>query len=228
MNNYYLGGYYLINGPESWWLNTKNEKIQTCVCINKNVLDTWCYNPKETKISIELKKKYQLNDNDVSNIHAWTLEKCSNGALEWFSEVFPSFEIAEEFRNLFFGHLPNLSIFSMYFPKIDSERIGRDMIHYNSKLILSVNSLKCIPESQNINEELMGFDFIEIEDDYTIHSMHCIDGKVEKIQNKFGIKLNANGLFDELNDWKPIRDYLNAEPPSSSSYCIAKIKRVIY
>lgn len=223
MNNYYLGGYYLINGPI--WLK---EKIQTCVCINKNILDDWCYNPKGINIPTTLRIKYQLNANDVSNIHAWIQEKCDSGALEWLSDVFPTFEMAEEFRSLFFAHLPDLSIFSMYFSKIDCERISRDMAHYNSTLILSINSLKCIPESQNTNEELMGFDFVEIEPDYSLHSMYCEDGRVERIQKKFGIKLNANGLFDELNDWEPIREYLNGEPTDGSSYCIAKIKRVIY
>lgn len=66
MENWYLGGYYLINGPSDWWASSGKKTVHTVGCVSDEMLGNWCYkwvmrehNIQENNLS---KQRYKLTD----------------------------------------------------------------------------------------------------------------------------------------------------------------------
>ena len=229
IDHYYLAGYYLVDGPSDWWKNKTNESIdiQTCGCIKDSTFGLWCYSWCLKLEEIEKnKKKYQLTESDIGRIQAWADAKFDSGKLQW-ENTFPNLEMVLEFRNLFFDHLQNTEIYSLYFSKTDIDYFKIDFSYEINKDNTKFNILNYIAESDDPKEELMGFDCISVEDFITIHSIYCHGSSfVKEVAEKFGLTLNAHGLFDEIDDWEPLRQYLNHEVDLEGPCYIGKIKRL--
>jgi hypothetical protein len=87
--------------------------------------------------------------------------------------------------------------------------------------------LKQIAETENDSETLLGFDFIGLDISGDFHSFHCHDIG-NKLETKFGLKLNNYGMFDNSILFQPVLDYLN-DPQNGCEpvpWFVAKIKMV--
>ncbi len=189
MERYYNGGYYLIKRKPIDFGADKDKVVGTCSrCINFSVFDNWCLSWMSGKLDNDEKKELELSEEKIQEIQKWTDSRFDNG-----SNVFPDIKLAQEFKDKFFDSRNGIEIYSLYFPEFDTD------------LLLEEFGTE---ERDNMNEELLGYDFIGIECDGSFHSFYCHD-ITKTLIDKFSLTLNANGLFEKPEMQKEIREYLN-------------------
>ena len=73
----------------------------------------------------------------------------------------------------------------------------------------------------------MGYDFIGVEASGSFHTFYC-HGITQTLIDKFDLKLNDFGLFDEPKDPTSIREYLNTPnaPVVQVPWYIVKVKLI--
>ena len=233
MENYYLAGYYLIKTKPIDFGDDKGKVVQTCSrCINHSVFDNWCLSWMSDQLSEEEINELNLDKNSIDKIRKWTDERFENG-----SNIFPDFVTANEFKSLFFNRQPDLDILGMYFDETEAnklitefgEGVNVDKFNYNNGNFPMRNNLENKSlEMKNPNEELIGFDFIGVECDGSIHSFYC-QNITKSLVEKFDLEINLNGLINEPKNKLEIKKYLN--DPSTGleplPWFIVKVKRRI-
>lgn len=72
-------------------------------------------------------------------------------------------------------------------------------------------------ETDDAISEFIGYDFIGVEGQGTIHSFHC-QCITPELNERFGLTLNKKGLFDTMIDHQSIRNYLNGKEAEWNHY----------
>lgn len=227
---YYLGGYYLTKlRPKKYGQGT-GSLIYTCSeCINDHILDTWSYSwtTNNNKKLEDIKSSYQLSDNQIAKIRNWVDKKFNDNQIG-FLDVFFDLETALDYKNSFFAHLNDITIFALYFDLNEREDILQEFKPQSEKLGEIGLRLALLRETEEQeNEQLLGYDYIGIEIGGSFHTFHCHDiGK--ELSDKFGLTLNEYGLFDSNKNSKQVLDYLNDEENGCEpvSWFIVKTKLV--
>lgn len=176
------------------------------------------------------RKALELTDEKIREIEKWTDSRFNS-----YSNVFPDLETAIEFKTLFFKSRNDIDVYSLYFSETDTNLLldefaegnNTDEFNYNKgNFGLRNNLIKRAEEGDDINEELLGYDFIGVECDGSFHSFYCHDITKELI-DKFALILNASGLFDKPERPTEIRAYLNSPDARVEPvpWYIVKVKR---
>ena len=131
-----------------------------------------------------------------------------NKRIGW-SNLFYDLETAQEYSRIFFEHLPERQIISVYFSEAEVADLlsefklgdeGRGAIGLYDSL------LKKVPENLFTREIFLGFDLVGIECSGDFHTFYCHDKDLVEV---FKLTINQYGLFEDIADWKPIVDYPN-------------------
>jgi hypothetical protein len=209
----YLGGYYLMKLRPIKFGTLTDSIIYTCSdCINDNLIESWAYTwTTNNNDQIEaIKNDYSIDDDSVFSIRSWVDEKFEENLIGW-PDIFVDIETAVAYKQNFFSHLTDIKLFALYFNETEAERILQEFKPKSEKegesglyKMLS----KRIVDKDNMNETLIGFDIIGIENGGDFHSFHCHDIGQELL-DKFGFTFNKYGLIEQCNDWTPLLDYFN-------------------
>ena len=231
MERHYNGGHYLIKTKPIDFGSDKGKVVRTCSrCINFSVFDNWCLSWMSDKLDEKEKIELGLTDEKIEEIQKWTDSRFDNG-----SNVFPDLKTATDFKDLFLNSIKDIEILSLSFSDTDSDLLISDFAegnnisefnYNNGDFGLRKNLIKRTEEGQDINEELLGYDFIGVECDGSFHSFYCHD-ITNTLVDKFSLKLNSNGLFDKPEMQTQIREYLN-DPKTGLEpvpWYIVKVKR---
>lgn len=231
MERYYKGGYYLIKTKPIHFGADINKVVFTCSqCINFSVFNHWCFSWINGTLDEVEKKELELTDEKIKTIQDWAAGRFDNGA-----NVFPDFSMAQEFKQKFFKSRQDIEMYVLCFPELDANLLiddfseGKNTTAFNfnnGKFELRNNLLKGVEENSNINEELLGYDFIGVECDGSFHSFYCHD-ITQALIDEFSLKLNTNGLFDKPEKPDEIRAYLNSAKTGLTSvpWYIVKVKK---
>jgi hypothetical protein len=229
---YYLGGYYLIRlRPKNYGPET-GRVIYTCSeCVNEHILDSWSYgwitlNNEELD---EIKKNYKFTEKQIDEIRKWVDDKLYNNRIG-FLNVFTDLDTALEYKNKFFAQFKDIKILALYFDSNERANILEEFkpqSEEDGEIGLRLTLLKELEEQGN--EQILGYDYIGIENDGSFHTFHCHDiGK--ELSDKFGLTLNKFGLFESNLNSKQVLDYLNDEETHCEPvpWFIVKTKLVTY
>lgn len=231
MERHYNGGHYLIKTKPIGYGANKGKLVKTCSrCINFSVFDNWCLSWMSDKLDNNEKEELELTDEKIQEIQKWTDIRFEYGA-----NVFPDLKTAIEFKALFFKSRNDIEIYSIYFPETDTnflldefaEGKNTDKFNFNNgNFGLRNNLIKRTEEIDDINEELLGYDFIGVECDGSFHSFYCHD-ITNMLIEKFTLTLNRNGLFEKPERPIEIREYLNDRETGLEPvpWYIVKVKR---
>ncbi len=217
MNNietkYYLGGYYLTRLRPKSYGEEIGSFIYTCSeCVNDHILDIWSYSwttDNNNELN-EIKTNYKFTDTQIDDIRIWVDNKFNDNKIG-FLNVFIDLETAIEYKNKFFAKFNDIKILALYFDSNERADILEEFkpqSEKNGEIGLRLTLLKELEEQEN--EQILGYDYIGIENGGSFHTFHCHDiGK--ELSDKFGLTLNSFGLFDSNANSKQVLDYLNDE-----------------
>jgi hypothetical protein len=212
---YYFGGYFLLRPKPLEFGADKGKLVQTTSsCINQAIIDTWVYSwtVESKKMLEEVKNDFQIKDEKVKQIQSWVDNNFELNKLQWLDN-FSDLDTALEFKNTFFSHLKDIHIYSIYLSAADRENLVSEFEkepNNHGDFGLRHNLLRKIGEQDNPKETLLGYDLIGVEIDGGYHSFYCNNAK-QKLIDKFHLTLNKNGLFNDIDDWTPVKEYLNDE-----------------
>ncbi|MBW8359148.1 MAG: hypothetical protein K0M63_05010 [Weeksellaceae bacterium] len=224
---YYLGGYNIIKIKPINFGTLRGKISHTCSsCINFSVFDSWTQSWVNQKLNDVQKSELKLNDKKILEIQNWTDSKFQN-----LANLFPNLELAEEFKDLFLNNVSDIEIYSINFSEKDTNLLINDFDENykaseynfnNGDFILRKNLMKKTPE--NPKEKFLGYDLIGVDCDGSFHSIICYNS--DEIENKFGLKLNKNGLYDTVNETTEFRDYLTEKIFDPLPAYICKVNKV--
>jgi hypothetical protein len=234
MMQYYLGGYYLFILKNINFGFQKGQKSYTCSsCINDALFDQWAFtwSTRSYKEERDVKKQFSITGQTFEDIWKWTDYKLDERNIGWCN-VFVDTATADEYRQLFFAHLPNVEMVSIYFDVKQQESFMAQCIpevQYENLQLTGLFEIlnQKIPEQINDKEASLGFDLIAIEISGHVHSVQCQDW-LELIP-KFNLHLNKWGLLDDCEDWQDVLDYLNDDTNGYEplAWFVVKVNRVI-
>lgn len=211
MEKYYNAGYFLMKLKKINFGSDKNSIVHTCSgCINVLAFDYWCLSWTNNKLNIKEKLELGLTDEMIIEIQNWTDKRFNENEINW-GNAFPNLETALTYKKQFFNNNNDINIYTIYFSEQDINSIiyefESDNLN-NGNFALMYNLLNKIVENDNGNEEFIGYDFIGVECDGSFHSIYCHDITKELI-NRFELKLNKFGLFENIKNFEKIKEYLN-------------------
>lgn len=231
MERNYNGGYYLIKTKPIVFGSDIGKVVMTCSrCINFSVFDSWCLSWMSDELDEKEKIELGLTDERIKEIQKWTDSRFYTD-----SNVFPDLKTATEFKDLFLNSVNGIEIFSLSFSETDTDLLISDFAEGNNtnrfnqnngNFGLRKNLIKRTEEEQEINEELLGYDFIGVERDGSFHSFYC-HNITSILVDKFSLKINLYGLFDKPENSTEIRVYLN-DPETAVEpvpWYLVKVKR---
>jgi len=212
---FYRGGYYLIKLRPIGFGTQISKSVFTCSdCINDSLIGSWSYSwTTNNDLAIEeIEDQFQLKTEQIQSIREWVDRAYEDKRIGW-SNLFCDLETAQEYSRTFFEHLPERQIISVYFSEAEVADLlsefklsdeGRGAIGLYDSL------LKKVPESLLARETFLGFDLVGIECSGDFHTFYCHDISKDLVE-RFKLTINQYGLFEDIVDWKPVVDYLNAE-----------------
>lgn len=157
-------------------------------------------------------KNFHFDANKIIQIQSWADKQFELGKLQWVNN-FADLDTALEFKHNFLSHLSDVHIYSIYLNESDSEELIQtfrsDEINQD-KFGLRQNLLLKIQESERLNEVTLGYDLIGVEIGGSYHSFYC-NNSTQDLIDKFNLTINDNGLFNEIDEWTAIKEYLNDE-----------------
>lgn len=231
METYYNGGYYLIKTVPIQYGEEENKVITSCsCCFNIHAFDFWCVSWMSDKNCHE-KIDLELTDEVFQEIQKWSDKRYYHG-----SNVLPDLKTALEYKELFFKSRNDIKIYSIYFSEIDADLlISQFADKENNKFFkykfeefeLRKNLIIKTEETINEDENFIGYDFIGVEASGSFHTFHC-HYLAQTLIDKFSLKLNEFGLFEEVIEPNIIREYLNEPnaPVEPVPWYIVKVKLV--
>ena len=211
--SYNLAGYYVIRKKPLAFGSKIQETIYTCSsCINDSLLEHWSYSwtTDNNGYIDKIQENYQITEDAVNSIRKWADNALDNKKVGWIN-VFADLSTAKEYKKTFFAHLSDIDVMAVYLSKKDSDALIKEFQPKEENfglLGLYENLIKTIPEIDSESEKFLGFDIIGIELDGGFHSFHCHDISDFLVQ-KFALRPNQYGLFQEVEDWTPILDHMN-------------------
>jgi hypothetical protein len=219
---YYLGGYYLLKLRAPTFGAYINNFIYTCSsCINDNLIEGWTnYKPEVLE---ELKTKYCITD--IESMQKWIFENFNiNHA--WLN-VFPSAELALEFKNKFFSHLSDIVLLSINFDSIETNEILNEFNPKETRIEMRMREILKNNIQEKREESFIGFDLIGIEDVGQFHTFHCHNIGNE-LESKFDLKLNQYGLFENSKNLTSVAEGLSSQVIRCEPvpWFVAKVKMV--
>lgn len=232
MEEYYFAGYFLIMTNPIGFGKDKAKIVFTCSgCVNTSAFDFWCISWTNTEIGSKEKAQLGLTNEKILEIQRWTDDKINKGQIQW-GNAFSDLETTITFKKLFFPNLSNTDIYSIYLSQTDSNLLIEEFQPASNSSIdysLRHNLSKRIAETQNKNEEFLGFDLIGLERDGAFHSFYC-HNITQDLITKFSLVINKYGLFSSIPRPDLLRKYLNAEENGLETvpWYIAKTKRLKY
>jgi hypothetical protein len=232
METYYNGGCYAIKSVPIQYGEEENKVIRSCSgCFNIHAFDDWCVSWMSNK-NCQEKIDLDLSDEEFEEIQQWTDERYKFG-----TNVLPDLKTAIEFKELFFKTRNDIEIYSVYFSEFDanlliSQFAEREIIKSFKgdfpEIELRKNLQKKIKEVNNPIEEFIGYDFIGVEPSSgSFHTFYC-HYLANTLIEKFSLRLNEFGLFEEVEEPNMIRTYLNSPsaPVEPVPWYIVKVKLV--
>ncbi|HVU96893.1 MAG TPA: hypothetical protein VHE34_16805 [Puia sp.] len=210
---FYHAGYYLIKIRPVVGGSQISKRLFTCsTCINDGLLDSWSYSwtTKNNDGIDEIKEELQLDDENIQSIRAWVDRAFEERGIGW-SNLFYDLETVQQYSRTFFPNVSDKHIFSVYFSEPETADLLSEFAPEKEGLgsIGLYNSLKKkVPEVVLSGETFVGFDIIGIEYGGDFHTFYCHDISKELVE-RFNLKINAYGLFEDNGDWKSIIDYMN-------------------
>lgn len=210
--DYYKAGYYLIKTRPISFGNFKDKQVLTCSsCINDSLLDTfsrpWTIHKNEKEDAI---KDFGIDYQTIDLIHSWT-DKMDTENKIGYPGLFYSIDSAKEYRDRFFSHLKNVSIYGLYLPEVEMENLIKEFEPQGEKMGeigLRYNLRK--RELDNDYGKLIGFDLIGIESGGDFHTFHCHD-LYGDLKRDLEIEINEYGLINSDSKWEELVDYMNDE-----------------
>jgi hypothetical protein len=208
---YYIGAYYLIKLKPVDYGTIKGSEIYTCSpCINDSYFDSWAISwaTTEKEDLNETKAIFNLTDEDVEKIQVWADKKLDEEKLGWIN-TFADLKTLTEYKEKFFPNNLEFEILSISFPETE---LGKALdltktTESNSGEIGIYNKLKD-KEIDLEKGEFLGYDIIGIEIGGDFHSFHCND-LANDLKDKFGLKINEFGLFEKIENWNGIKEFLS-------------------
>ena len=224
---YYLGGYNILKLKPINFGILEGKISHTCSsCINFSVFDSWFQSWTKQNLDENQKRELNLDDKKIQEIQEWTESKFDN-----LANLFTNLEEAKEFKSKFLNDIPNLEIYSINFAENETNLLIEDFAeginindynYNNGNFVLRENLMKRIPENQN--EEFLGYDLIGVDCDGSFHSIICYNP--DEIEQKFGLQLNENGLYNKINETPELRKFLNNEVFDPLPSYICKVNKV--
>lgn len=232
MTPYYLGGYYLIRPTtKTFWSPTARTIYSASNCINKSLLDHWSYSwttGNDDEID-SIKQTYAIDDETIQSIRQWVDKACDDKRTGWIN-VFRYLDTVKEYQQKFFAHLPDTKIVGTYFRETDVDAIT-DALMPRGKGFGTEGLYDCliekIPETDSVTETFIGFDIAGIDVGGSFHSFYC-NLAPEVFTERFGLKINQYGLFEDSDNWKAVLTFMNDKesPVEPVPWFICKIKLV--
>ena len=235
MDSYYTAGYYVLKVllQDQAWLHGKS--VVTCSsCINQLAFDYWCFG-WGSKPSAKDIKELDLSEDQINSITKWTNDRYRKEEIA-FDRVFPTLELASEYKSEFFPGRQDISIYCIDFPESDRIRLINDFApgvkngydKSDGKIGLRQNLLKGKKTLEDDRIHFLGFDLIGVEVDGGFHSFHC-HCIYNILESQFGLKMNDHGLFDDIPDPESLRHYLNEPdtPVEDVPWYIVKVSRLL-
>jgi len=215
MTSYYLGGYYLIRQRPIEHGSFKSKTVFTCSnCINDSLVENWSYSwtiSNDSQIE-SIKEDYHINDEVVCSIRQWVDQAFDDKRIGWIN-LFGDIETAKAYKSQFFSHLPDIKIIGIYFNDEEIEALQHEFnpeVENAGPMGLYENLSKRIPERESSNEIFIGFDVIGMEIDGSFHTFYCHD-IANDLTSRFDLTINNYGLFEDIDDWQPVLNYMNDE-----------------
>lgn len=209
--NHYLGGYFLIKlKPFDW---SPIPEVYTCsTCINDSLLDSWSYRWVNERVeeTTAIKEQFNLSTANVVAIRHWTDKKRTEGKVG-YNKVFLDLEIARQYKQKFFSHVEDVNLMALYFDEPAADAIIQELKPKSAGLgECGLYQMLCrkVPETDNTDESVIGYDLIGVDLGGSFHSFHCHGIAMELVQ-KFGLTFNRFGLYDQCEDWQPVLHALN-------------------
>jgi hypothetical protein len=213
--SYYLGGYFLMTLKPLTFGSRAAKLVYTCSdCINDSLLDVWSYDwttQKDEHID-EIKRLYTFSAGDITAIRGWVDREGTAGRIGWLN-VFTDADTARQYRDIFFKHVPDVKIMSIYFDETETANVLAEFKPANQdigEIGLYKNLKRKVPEIESAAERFLGFDIIGIEQGGDFHTFHCHDAGAE-IAKRFNLELNEDGLFTAIPDPQAVADYASDE-----------------
>ncbi|GAB3956819.1 hypothetical protein GCM10028805_47730 [Spirosoma harenae] len=228
MENYYLGGYYLIKLSPVDLFTGQPQIYQTCSgCINQYAFDYWCLStsqPDEKSIQV-----LDLTPEKIVHIKKWSGEKYKQGFIKW-GDNFSDLTTAKSFKNTFFPESPDIHIYAIYLSETDANSLSsyfQTEPHNKGDFSLYHTLAERVVEETDPREVFIGYDFIGVDIDGSFHSFYC-HGIGNELERLFSLSINENGLFDSVKQPELIRQYLNSPEAAVEPvpWYIAKVKRI--
>ncbi|SFR09841.1 hypothetical protein SAMN04487773_2666 [Enterobacter sp. kpr-6] len=245
MGNYYLGGYLLLhclpgNYPDS---PLDGKPLLTCsTCFNDSLLDDWSYcwsgfdknDPYDAWVTIRehLASAYSLDDITWERLSGWVNEKYETGNVGW-PALFMDAATAIEYKQTFFPQLNDCYLLALYIDGNDAQRFIDSWRPQNDMegmpgIYRKLSAFQ--PEQALSDEKLLGYDIGGLDIDGGFHTSHCHSSLHDELCQRFALTLNSHGLYDALDDWQPVVDYMNNDKTVCEPvpWGIVKIKQVIF
>ncbi len=230
MKQYINAGYFLIKTrPIDFGLDI-NKVVETCsCCINLSAFDFWCLSWTNNNLEKEEKIELKLTDEKIKQIQIWADNKFDNGQIKW-RNAFPNLETTRKFKKKFYSNQNDINIYTIYFDENDAklliDKFQDDNLN-NGDFGIRHNLIAHSLEIENPQEEFLGYDFIGVEGDGSFHTFYC-HNITQTIIDKFDLQLNRFGLFDTVNSYEEINEYLNNQETGLEPvpWYIVKTKRV--
>lgn len=209
----YFGGYYLLKLKTLEHEPFVCKVLYTCSnCFNISLYDSWSlsWTTKEPNEVEDVQRDLEINDDAINRISHWA-DKHFSKNIGW-PNVFLNINDLREYRALFFSHLPDTKILSIYFPEDEAIEIierfspGENMASFG----IRDNLVNRIFEGDDQDEVTIGYDLIGMDGTGGFHSFNC-NLKGGDLEKTFGVTINRYGLLEEFPDWKPVLDYMNDE-----------------
>lgn len=215
---HFLGGYYWIQGaflenrpllPQRFW------SLSDCLCkiFPGTEALSWAKGDKDTQR--HFREALSLSEREAEKLRAWVDARFNEGAIGWPS-VFLSLDVAHQFGRLYLQDVPNLKLVATGLPQSNVLALVEDGVGDASQGQSGVEAqlLKrlALPKEgwRRRGYEILGHDH------GGFHSFAC-NGLEEDYKDKLGIKLNAEGLIESLQEAALATDYtgrddVGAEP----------------
>ena len=224
MEEYYIGGYYLVKLiPDKYGIN-KGKLFYSCNgCINTYAYDSWALSWVSSQPEEEDKLVLGLDKNKINKIQKWA-DKQNEDNIFGFGPVFPTLEVILDYKNRFFKDREDIEIFCIEFSKSESNKLIMDFApgnnpdyNFNNGTELRDNLLKRNKMLEKNKFEFLGFDIIGVECDSTLHSFNCYDIE-NTLKEKFNLKINNYQLIENITNTEVISRYFNFENNDFDSY----------
>lgn len=240
--DYFFGGYLLLRLPLLNWEQHpfSGKKLWTCsTCFNESLIDSWSYSwccvnettpyDANTTLLDHVRATYALDDEELSQLQSWCDDKFNEDKIGW-PNLFVNLNTALEYHRIYLKQAPNCYLFALYF---DEDSATRFITHHQPMGSQGGELGVCQilrgrqREQPNNHEQLLGYDVVGLELSGEFHSFHC-HNMADDLSQRFNLTINQYGLFDPIENWQPVINYMNEDSTACepAPWGIAKIKQI--